>query len=336
MATTDNRVEVALPSDENYVCGLLVTAASMAKYMPLDVTLSINVLDGGIHDDTFASFAEKIKGIHERTEFRRLPIDESVFAAYPKWSGNRMTYARLMLAELLPDVDHVIYCDTDYIWLTDVTELWKLRDDAIVLQSSRDGAPETERRECLWHKRNGFEFDPERYFCAGLSFYNLRLFRQEQIIRRVSDFLVAHPDVPFADQTAMNVLLGHRVRLLPQKWQRFSRDVTNAELKAGCAIHFAGEVPWRKLGLWINTITDAMLIWHRFNASLQGISTWSSLRCWYNADEIIRRRLIFHVAHVPVVRELFFILLRLTGRCAYISDLRTWCRPLKWKEIKFA
>ena len=208
MATADNRVEVALPSDENYVCGLLVTAASMAKYMPTDVTLSINVLDGGIHDDTLASFAEKIKGIHERTEFRRLPIDESIFAAYPKWSGNRMTYARLMLAELLPDVDHVIYCDTDYIWLTDVTELWKLRDDNVIFQSSRDGVPETEQKERKWHEKYGFPFDSSRYFCAGLSFYNLRLFRKERVIKQVSDFLVAHPDVPFADQTVINVLLG--------------------------------------------------------------------------------------------------------------------------------
>lgn len=336
MVTTDKRVEVALPSDENYVCGLLVTAASMAKFMPSDVVLSINVLDGGIHDDTFASFAEKIKGIHERTEFRRLSIDESVFTAYPKWSGNRMTYARLMLAELLPDVDHVIYCDTDYIWLTDVTELWKLRDDNVIIQSSRDGVPESEQKERMWHEKYGFPFDPKRYFCAGLSFYNLRLFREERIIKQVSDFLISHPDVPFADQTAMNVLLGHRARLLPQKWQRFSRDVTNAELKAGCAIHFAGEVPWRKLGMWVNTITDSMLIWHRFNAGLQGISTWKSLRRWYGAGEIIRRRMLFHIANVPVARELFFILLRLTGRGVYIAGLKMWCRPLKWKEIKFA
>jgi len=47
------------------------------------------VLDGGIHDDTFATFAARVKSLHKRTEFRRLPIDESVFAAYPKWSGNR-------------------------------------------------------------------------------------------------------------------------------------------------------------------------------------------------------------------------------------------------------
>lgn len=333
MATTDNRVEVAFPSDENYVCGLEVTAASMAKHMPCDVTLSINVLDGGIHDDTFKLFVEKIKRIHERTEFTRLPINESVFAGYPEWAGNRMTYARLMLAELLPDVDHVIYCDTDYIWLTDVTELWKLRNDDVIFQSSRDGAPETERKESQWYKNNGFQFDSMRYFCAGLSFYNLRLFRKENIIRQVNDFLVAHPDVPFADQTAMNIVLGNRVQLLPQKWQRFSRDVTATDINSGCAIHFAGEVPWRRLGLWINTITDSMLIWHRFNAMINGISTWQSLRCWYNAGEILRRRLLFYIASRSFWRFFFFIFLRLTGRGVYISNFKIWCRSLRGMRI---
>lgn len=334
MHDQDDIVEVALPSDQNYVCGLVATAASMAKYCDKSVTLCINVLDGGIHDDTFADFEKLITGIKPNTTFRRLKIDEHVFDGYPAWSGNRMTYARLMLSELLPDKDHVIYCDTDYLWLCDVTRLWRLRDDKVILQSSRDGVPQTEVRESAWYAANGFKFDPERYFCAGLSFYNLRLFREEKIIFQVSDFLVKHPDVEFADQTAMNVLLGERVRLLPQTWQLFSRDLTNEDLQKGCAIHFAGEVPWRRLGLWVNTITDTMLLWHKFNAGLRGISAWKSLRGWYSASEIIRRRMTFHFATLPVVKHLFFLLLKLTGRGVYVkSEFGVWCRKLDWRRI---
>lgn len=332
MATSDNRVEVALASDETYACGLLVTAASMGSHMSPDVTLAISVLDGGLRDDTFASIVEKVKGVHERTEFQRLRIDESLFAAFPEWAGNRMAYARLLLPELLPTTDHVVYCDTDYLWLTDVTELWRLRDDSVILQSSRDGASETERLESEWHKRNGFPFHPERYCCAGLSFYNLRLFRKEQVIRKIRDFLIAHPDVPFPDQTAMNVVLGERVRLLPQKWQRFSRDLANDDLAAGCAIHFAGEVPWREMGQWIYTITDSMLAWHRFNARLNGNSLWQSLRQWYGAGEIIRRRLLFHVASLPLLRTLFFALLVMARRGVYVPVFKMWCRRLAWRE----
>ena len=52
-------VHVALPSDENYIVGLTATAGSMAYHASRDVVLSIHVLDGGIHDDTFDAFAKR-------------------------------------------------------------------------------------------------------------------------------------------------------------------------------------------------------------------------------------------------------------------------------------
>lgn len=335
MSSVNDRIEVALPSDENYLCGLLVTAASMAKYMPADVTLSINVLDGGIHDETFLSFANKVTGLHERTVFKRLRINEADFADFPSWSGNKMAYARLMLPKLLPDIDHVIYCDTDYIWLKDITSLWQQRDDACILQSVRDGCEETIIREQKWFEKHGLPFNYQTYFCTGLLFFNLRMMREERTLEQAFDFLTKHPDVQFADQTTMNSLLGGRVRLLSSIWQLFSRNVTNSDLKTGCAIHFAGEVPWRRMTSWVYALSDTVIIWHRFNASIYGISLWKSLRQWYGAWEIIRRRSLFLLVTMPIIRSLFFLLLNISGRGIYIRHFKTWYRPLKWRRFGF-
>lgn len=336
MATTDNRVEVALPSDENYVCGLLVTAASMAKYMPSDVTLSISVLDGGIHDATFTSFTEKVKNIHEQTEFRRLRISEEDFSAYPEWSGNRMTYARLMLSELLPDVDHVVYCDTDFLWLCDIVELWKQRDDAIVLQSVRDGSPTTELVEQKWFEAHGFHFVPERYFCAGLSFYNLKLFREEKIGVKVCDFLKTYRDVRFADQTAMNVLLADRTRMLDLKWQRFSHVITDSDIKQGCAIHYAGDFPIVKRGWRINAISDIHMMWFWVYAWSNKITIWKAVSALYpgNACEIIFRRFLSCCVTNVVLRLFFFSFLILVRRQYHIPLFKVWCRKIDWHKVK--
>lgn len=333
MASRDDIVEVALPSDQNYVCGLLVTAASLAKSADKAVAISFNILDGGIHDDTFTDFEKRVRAIHPNSRFRRLKVNNADFSAFPSWSGNKMAYARLMLPRLLPEVDHVIYCDTDYIWLTDIVPLWLRRDDKIILQSVRDGCDDTIKKEEKWFEEHQLSFHSESYFCTGLLFFNLKLMREEDTLHQAFDFLASHPDVKFADQTTLNALLSSRVNLLPECWQLFSRNLRDEDIKTGCAIHFAGEVPWRKLGLWINTITDSMLIWHRFNARIHGISTWQSLRRWYGAGEIVRRRLLFHVAHISFLRNLFSYLLRLTGRGAYVTHFNVWCRPLKWKWI---
>lgn len=326
MASFDDRVEIALPSDENYVCGLLVTAASIAKYANKEATLVFNILDGGIKDDTFADFEKRILKLNPKCEFRRLKIDESVFAGFPAWSGNRMTYARLMLSNLLPDVDHVIYCDTDFLWTADIVELWKQRDDSIVIQSARDGSEGTESKEALWYSEHNLHFDSEKYFCAGLSFYNLKLFRDESIVQKVSDFLVKNPDVKFADQTAMNVLLGDRARLVERKWQAFSWNLQEKEVKAGCAIHFAGEIPW-KVGIWTNLLTDTKMIWHRFNAEIHGESVWKALRRYFTPKQIILRRGLFLLlTRVWGFSGLFRFFLLLVRRGQYWEVTKPWLR----------
>ena len=87
---------------------------------------------------------------------------------YPKWNGNRMAYARLLLPEALPDVDYVIYCDVDFLWLRDVAELWKCRDSQYVLQSVKDMDDTVQKEEC-WFRKNGLPFNSEKYVCCGLS-----------------------------------------------------------------------------------------------------------------------------------------------------------------------
>ena len=82
MKSVDSRVEVALPSDQNYVHGLLVTAASMAAYANQNIVLSFNILDGGIANDTFREFSKRIQQIHPKTEFRRFRVNELEFAEF--------------------------------------------------------------------------------------------------------------------------------------------------------------------------------------------------------------------------------------------------------------
>lgn len=211
-------VHIALPSDQNYVIGLKVTAGSIAHFASKDVSLKIHILDGGINDDSYFDIVSKINKLHPHIEFNRIIVNENLFRNFPNWSGNKMTYARLMLSEALPDVSHVIYSDTDFLWLIDIVKLWNEKSSDKIFISAQDCVTLLEK-EFEWNKLHNFEFDASRYFCAGLSFYNLVRFRQEQIPLKVSQFLTEYPDVPFADQTALNHILFGRVYFAPRYWQ---------------------------------------------------------------------------------------------------------------------
>lgn len=324
-------IHIALASDQGFYCGLRVTASSMAQYASKDVTLCFHVLDGGIKDEAFAEFRQGLSELHPSVRVIRHCVDEDSFKDCPQYAGSRLTYARLLLPTLLPDVRHVLYCDCDFLWRADVAELWKEKDDSIILQSARDGFAETERREGEWFARNGYEFCAEKYFCAGLSFYNLELFREEGIAAKAFEFLNRHQDVNCADQSAMNAILYGRVRLLPRKWQTFTCLLTHADLKEPVVLHYADELPWKRLGRRL--LTDPVMLWHRYNDTLLG-TKGGSLALYFSLPEIIIKRTLDRLLQLAAFKECFYFVLRRTGRGSYCGEFDTWSRNLGIGKIR--
>lgn len=320
-------VHIALPSDENYVIGLTVTAGSIAYHASRDVKLMMHILDGGIKDDTFAQMAEKIHKLHPHVEFHRISVDENLFRNYPVWSGNKMTYARLLLADALPDVSHIIYSDTDFLWLIDIAELWHERSSEEIFLGVQDH-PQTIAREEAWAKQHDLPFDNNRYFGAGLSFYNLDKFREEGIIGQVAEFLGKYPDVSFADQTALNYLLHDRVKFLPQKWQTLSIALTPENVSHPIAIHYGGDIPWRRDKFWTFPISDSTLLWYAMLDHINGQRPGTSIKSHLTTWQRIYKRALANICRHSATRSLFNIFLKASGRGAYISNFDKFARDL--------
>lgn len=326
-------IHIALPSDENYVPGLMATAASIALYADPATLLHLHILDGGIQTATFDRFVACICRIHARVEITRHGINEAAFAALPAWSGNRMTYARLMLPRLLPEDDFVIYSDTDMLWLAPVEALWAKRKADKVACVVRDGYPETEAREAAWCAREGLPFQPERYFCAGLLLLNLKKMREERIIEQTFDFLALHPDCKFADQTAFNILLRDRVEHLPQAWQVLTRLAKKENFNAPVVLHYGGDIPWKRTNWW-DLLSDPVILWHRFNDMVvlndQGRSLASYFSRW---QRFYKRALCLALGNV-LFRYFFYGLCRMTGRGSYChafdqASIRITCGTMR-------
>ena len=314
-------VQVALASDANYFPGLLVTSVSLARHASRDVALAFHVLDGGIGADNLTFLRGKLAAVHPHVKVKTYDVDATQFADFPEWTGgSRMAYARLLMAEILSNVEHVLYCDVDFLWTGDVAELWALRSDSVALQACADGWCGTLSSEGRWFRDRGFAFDPDRYVCSGLLLVNLGLWRARRIGRRTMDFLTAHGDVQFADQTAFNAVVDD-IAFLPRKWGRFSREVKSGELPGAWAIHFAGGAPWCS-NWWTSLITPADLLWYRTYGELTGLSARQARRKFLSTREYCKRRLAYWLAATPVVRGCFFTFLKAAGRGLYIPCLK--------------
>lgn len=299
-------VEIALAADDGYFSGLFVTACSIAESACRNVPIIFNILDGGITSEHWALLERRVRELHADADFRRLPVDEQLFADYPAWNGNKMAYARLMLPTALPEVDWIVYCDVDFLWMRDIAELWAERDDSLAFIGVQDLHLPTRLSEKAWFEARGYPFDLDNYFCSGLCFMNLKAFREEGLVGRIKEVLDKHKDIQFPDQAALNIVTWGRRKLVDGRWQRFTERLTREDLEAGVVIHHAGDVPWkkRKGGRGIEFISDARLLWHRANARYLGVTTWRSLRRVFSAMEIVRKRLMVYLFRLPGTLQL--------------------------------
>ena len=327
-----NEIHVALAADTLYLPGLELTAASMAVRASSGVRLCIHVLDGGLDDSGFAAFAGLMKRLRPDNAVVRHRLIETQDRDFRDAYGKRMTYKRLLLPSILPDLDFVIYCDVDFLWLGDVAELWALRDPKLFFQSTRDRAPETIDHERSWFAARGVPFDAERYFCAGLLLMNLKKLRDENVMARVFAFLEEHPDVNLADQSALNAVVQEQTGFVSPRWQVFSRDVVFGRgVEEPAAIHFGGELPWLRWSR-LDMLTDTVLFWHRVNAAMRGLSLWRALRLHFHVGEIIIRRTLFLFAASSLTSWFFKLLLVLSGRKGYGRRFGMWWRRVRMPE----
>jgi lipopolysaccharide biosynthesis glycosyltransferase len=323
-------IHIALASDGRFFPGLRVTAASIACYASREAVLVLHILDGGIPDEAFENLRVLLGRIHPQATPRRHRVNDETLKDCPEYRGSRLTYARLLLPALLPDVRHIIYCDCDFLWRADIAELWRERHDSIILQSTRDGAAETEAVERRWFASHGYTFESPAYFCAGLMICNLELFRTRGISKQAFDFLRLHPDVNRADQTALNVLLSRETRLLPQRWQRFSRSVNGRDLQDPIVIHYGGENPW-EASPWWKPLTDSVLLWHRFNDLLLG-RPGGSLALYFSPAQILFKRALQRAMRLRPFRSVLYAVLRIIGRASYQSALDGCSRNLRLSQ----
>ena len=303
-------IEIALAADGRYFCGLFVTACSIAEHANKDVELSYNILDGGIAAADRLMLENKVKALHPLCAFNYILVNEADFSDCPTWNGSRMIYTRLMLPKLLPGKDWVIYCDVDFLWLRDIMELWCERDDHYAFVGVLDPVASTAISEEKWCTEHGLACSVDEYCCAGLSFLNLKMFREQGLFDWSMRINALHP--PYNDQTIFNVVAQGRKKLVPETWQCFTQKLTQERLNEGVVIHYAGEIPW-KFVRRIQVLSDTMLIWHRFNARYRGVSLWRSLRMHFGLLQLLWHRGLHWFFRTPLLKQMLKLCFAVIG-----------------------
>ena len=244
-------INIVFTCDDNYAKYMGVAIASILRHKNPNDRFKFYVVDGGIAERT----KKRIESLKKISDFNieYLNIDQSVFEKYPIKEGTHFrpaTYYRLALADLLPNLDKVLYMDVDIIVRKSLKDLYNLDVSDKYLVGIKDILFQTNRKR----------MDLDKYVNAGVLLLNLDAWRKINATKKFIDFIESNRDkIMWCDQDVINAVLQEKIDYCDSKWncQLAVEEVGLSQLyknaiKNSAVIHYiSANKPWngvKKLG----------------------------------------------------------------------------------------
>ena len=147
---------------------------------------------------------------YENCEINIFEISDETFRGANTRRYPMATYYRLLLAELLPDLNRIIYIDGDTLVYQDLTEMFNLVMGNNIALGFVDNS---------YHKAQDFGITTYKYVVAGVLLINLKKISKENFTTKFFEFIDKNRNkLSQEDQTVINIVLHGRIDLLPPKY----------------------------------------------------------------------------------------------------------------------
>lgn len=248
-------LHIACSSDSRLAADCAVMLSSLAAANP-GGRISVHFL----HDDRItaadlADLGSLVKNVGGEWEPLAVPSEASAMFPYSDRYGYSAWY-RILLPKLLPDLERVLYLDSDLLILGDLRTLYETDlGDGYLAAVTQPTLPEMLPR---LQETLGLP-DAESYFNSGVMTLNLARLREQGCVEQVLAFIdERRGPMPWADQDPLNAVL-HNLRVhLDPRWNLMTpvfelpasmlpwseAEITDA-IRDPAVIHFIGEYkPW--------------------------------------------------------------------------------------------
>lgn len=241
-------IPVFYAADENYMLYLAVALTALKEYKSKEYEYRIHVLYSG--DLNGAS--KKVKEMEEEDFYI---FFEDIGEKISKLSDcmhcrdyyTSAIYYRLLIPELFPQYDKVLYMDCDTVALTDIANLYliDIGDNYIGAVADQAVAAVPQFRE---YTKHALGIDAEQYFNSGVIVMNLVKFREIGFYEKFSKVLRSYDFTIAPDQDVLNLICKGRVHFYEAGWNRM--PIGGAEGERPKLIHYNLTMkPWHYDGI---------------------------------------------------------------------------------------
>jgi lipopolysaccharide biosynthesis glycosyltransferase len=262
-------MHIVSSADADFLPGLELAVASTVAAATGVFDYHFHILDGGLPEHAIERLAATIariggrRGIKATLELR--VVDQSRLQALPERRGSRMTYAKLILPEMLPDLDAIVYLDADVLCYAGIeAALPPVQKSDWLLSGVRDYFGVIEK-DCPWLDQLPVLDRKLPYINCGIMGMNLRALREIGFTDQAIAARVSIGNARQGDQSVFNYICRGKSFLLPPHINHFTSIGSNRPLCEGDLVmnlHYIGSSkPW--LGMPTTSNWLAHQLWHQ-------------------------------------------------------------------------
>lgn len=252
-----NRIPIAFAFDNNLILPACVCLSSLLANAKEDTFYDIFILysqSEKLKKDALNKLALYFKNyeIHYRI------VDDTFDAAYQIRGINTVTYYRLLIPELIPEYDKIIYSDVDVIFQDDLSNLFFSTDlNGYYLAGVNSLAHLMPGMKAYYER---FRIDSTANIYAGNLIINSKALLQDEIIKKFKEH--AQKQYQYQDMDIINIVCAGKIKYLSPSfcvtnyfmdfalnrknellalWSE--QEIQNAIFKG--IIHYNGPKPWK-------------------------------------------------------------------------------------------
>lgn len=235
------KINICLSCDNNYAQHLGVTIASILKNRAEDDEFLFVILDGNISDENKRKITA-LKSIHD-FDIEFLKVDEGLFKNCPiqNWTHlSVVTYFRLVLPDLKPNLKRIIYLDCDIAVRSSLRELYELPMSGDYIAGVIDVAA----------KKHAKRLNIENYINTGVLLFDIEKWMTDNITNKIFGWIGENSDkIVLHDQDILNAALNGHINFIDEKWNTFylTRNLPQGaeKMEHACILHYIDrKKPW--------------------------------------------------------------------------------------------
>ena len=213
-------IHIFFACDANYIPHLTVALTSIMANCDKSYTYRFYVLESGLDISYKAGLDECLVG-DSKIEF--VDVQKSLTKLKGKISlrdyYTLATYYRLFIPILFPELDKVLYLDSDIVVLDDISKLYNINLGENLVGACRD---EVLSFNAAFRQYADITVGVHhmKYFNAGILLMNLDQFRKQDLFNKFINLMKERQFPVAQDQDYLNILCANQVKRIPLAWNK--------------------------------------------------------------------------------------------------------------------